>query len=172
MSEEIALRPAGEDDLPILNKLINDPEVAGEFAWFGWRDRQMWHTRLAENGLVSGEGGVLMVTRGGESAGFVSWRMRPCTPAAHYWEIGVAILPDARGQGIGTQAQRLLARYLFAHTTAHRIEANTEVGNAGEQRALEKAGFTREGVRRGIGWRDGAWRDGVMYSLLRTDPPV
>jgi RimJ/RimL family protein N-acetyltransferase len=36
----------------------------------------------------------------------------------------------------------------------------------------EKAGFTREGVQRGIGWRDGAWRDAVAYSLLRTDPPV
>jgi hypothetical protein len=29
---------------------------------------------------------------------------------------------------------------------------------------------TREGVLRGAGWRNGAWRDGVLYSLLRTDP--
>jgi L-amino acid N-acyltransferase YncA len=35
--------------------------------------------------------------------------------------------------------------------------------------ALEKAGFTGEGISRGIGWRDGEWRDGVIYSLLRTD---
>ena len=82
------------------------------------------------------------------------------------------MLPEARGHGYGTQAQRLLARYLFAHTTAHRIEADTETSNLGEQRALEKAGFTREGVTRGAAWRDGAWRDGVTYSLLRTDPPV
>ena len=27
-----------------------------------------------------------------------------------------------------------------------------------------------EGVRRAAGWRDGAWRDGVIYSILRTDP--
>ena len=59
--------------------------------------------------------------------------------------------------------------YLFAHTTAHRIEARTEAGNLAEQRALKKAGFTREGISRGIGWRAGAWRDGVTYSLLRTD---
>jgi RimJ/RimL family protein N-acetyltransferase len=61
---------------------------------------------------------------------------------------------------------------LFAHTTAHRIEAGTEADNIAEQRALEKAGFTREGVLRGIGWRGGSWRDGVLYSLLRTDPPL
>jgi RimJ/RimL family protein N-acetyltransferase len=54
----------------------------------------------------------------------------------------------------------------------HRIWAGTEADNIAEQRALEKAGFTREGVIRGAGWRDGTWRDGVIYSLLRTDPPV
>jgi RimJ/RimL family protein N-acetyltransferase len=67
-------------------------------------------------------------------------------------------------------AARLLSEYLFAHTTVHRIWAGTEVDNIAEQRALEKAGFTREGILRGTGWRDGAWRDGVIYSLLRTDP--
>jgi RimJ/RimL family protein N-acetyltransferase len=25
---------------------------------------------------------------------------------------------------------------------------------------------------RGVFWRDGAWRDGVLYSLLRTDRPA
>jgi len=24
---------------------------------------------------------------------------------------------------------------------------------------------------RGVFWRDGAYRDGVLYSMLRTDPP-
>lgn len=80
------------------------------------------------------------------------------------------LLPQARGRGYGTQAQRLLSRYLFAHTTAHRIWAWIETGNIAEQKALEKAGFTREGITRGAWWRDGAWRDGVIYSLLRTDP--
>lgn len=51
-----------------------------------------------------------------------------------------------------------------------KIAADTDIGNVAEQRALEKAGFTREGISRGIGWRDGAWRDGVNYSILRTDP--
>ena len=63
-------------------------------------------------------------------------------------------------------------RYLFEHTTIHRIEAATEAGNIAEQKALERAGFTREGVLRGIRWRAGAWRDEVLYSILRTDPPA
>jgi RimJ/RimL family protein N-acetyltransferase len=60
--------------------------------------------------------------------------------------------------------------YLFAHTTVHRIEAATETGNIAEQKALERAGFSREGVLREIRWRSGDWRDEVLYSILRTDP--
>lgn len=171
MSDPVALCPVTEDDLAILEKLTQDPDAAGEFAWFGWgprRFRQEW----AESRLLSDDGGALMVVRGDERLGFVTWRRRPTTPAAYCWNMGIGMLPEARGHGYGTEAHRLLARYLFAHTTVHRIEADTEVENIAEQRALAKAGFTREGVTRASGWREGAWRDGVTYSLLRTDPPV
>ncbi len=100
----------------------------------------------------------------------MNWRRKTATPTVYHWEIGIALLPEARGHGYGTEAHRLLVRYLFVHTPVHRIEAATEAGNIAEQRALEKAGFTREGLLRGIGWRDGAWRDGVWFSVLRTDP--
>ncbi|MDT0468458.1 GNAT family N-acetyltransferase [Streptomyces gibsoniae] len=51
-------------------------------------------------------------------------------------------------------------RHLFAHTTLVRIKADTEAENFAEQRALEKAGFTREGILCSIAFRDGRWRDG------------
>ena len=85
-------------------------------------------------------------------------------------EIGILLLPEHRGQGHGTVAQQLLADYLFSTTTAHRLEATTEVDNLAEQRSLEKAGFTQEGMLRGRGFVRGAWRDGYMYSRLRDDP--
>lgn len=170
MADELQLRPPDEDDLAIIEKLTQDPEAAGEFAWFGWHDPLRWRRRWAESRLIDGDGGVLMAVLGSRPLGFVSWRRHQATVAGFYWEIGIAMLPEARGAGHGTQAQRLLARYLFAHTTAHRIMASTEVANRAERRALEKAGFTAEGISRGVGWRDGQWRDGVTYSLLRTDP--
>lgn len=42
--------------------------------------------------------------------------------------------------------------------------------NLPEQRALDKAGFTREGVLRGAQWRLGSWHDMVLFSRLRADP--
>jgi RimJ/RimL family protein N-acetyltransferase len=91
-------------------------------------------------------------------------------------EIGVALFPEHRGRGIGTEAQRQLVDYLFATTPVHRIQAGTEAGNVAERRALERVGFRREGVQRGLYFRDGEWRDSVMYGLLRGDaqspPPL
>lgn len=170
MDDAVALRPAREEDLPVIEKLVLDPAVTGEFAWFGWFDPLRWRRYWDEHRLLGADGGVLMVVRGDAVLGFVNWGRKPTTPAAYCWEMGIAMLPAARGRGYGTEAQRLLVRYLFAHTTVHRVQAATEAGNLAEQRALEKAGFTREGTMRGIGWRDGAWRDGVLYSRLRTDP--
>lgn len=170
MADDVALRPTAEDDLPVIESLTQDPGVAGEFGWLGWSDTGL-RKRWAENKLLSGEGGTVMVVSGEQRLGFMNWRCRQ-VGGTHYWEIGIALLPEARGRGHGTRAHRLLARYLLAHTAVHRIEAVTEDGNIAEQRALEKAGFTREGIRRGCGWRDGAFRDGVIYGLLRTDPPV
>jgi RimJ/RimL family protein N-acetyltransferase len=172
MGDHVGLRPAAEEDLLLLEKLTWDPAVTGEFAQFGWYDLRQWRRGWIENKLIGDDGGVLMVVRDAERLGFVDWRRQPSTPGAYYWEIGMALLPEARGHGYGTQALRLLARYLFAHTTAHRLEATTEAGNVAARRMVEKAGYTQEGVLREVGWRDGAWRDGVIHSLLRTDPPV
>jgi RimJ/RimL family protein N-acetyltransferase len=44
-------------------------------------------------------------------------------------------------------------RYLFAHPPQNRIRAGISIDDVAEQRALEKAGFTREGVLRGLAYR-------------------
>lgn len=165
----VVLQPARESDLPVLERLTGDPEAAGEFSWFGWQ-ASPWPRRWEENRLLGEDLGTLMVVHGDERAGFVQWHRRQLPRTGYCWNVGIALLPAARGRAYGSCAQRLLARYLFAHTLAHRLEAVTEVDNIAEQRALQKAGFTREGITRGAGWRDGAWRDGVTYGFLRTDP--
>ena len=168
MDEVVALRPVAEADLPFLERLTQDPDAAGEYAWSGWRDLLRLRQGWAEDRLVGNDGGVLLIARGSERLGFVSW-FQVDFPPSYYWSMGIALLPEARGKGYGTLAHRLLIQYLFAHTTVHRIEALTEAENTAEQRVLEKAGFIREGVMRGVFWRDGGYRDGALYSLLRTD---
>jgi RimJ/RimL family protein N-acetyltransferase len=169
MDEQVVLAPVRDEDLTFLVQLTNDPDGAGPYEWFGWTDPHLYRHRWAENGLIGSMGGTLMVRRGQENLGLVNWRQVPVTQISHCWEIGIILAPAARGHGVGTRAQRLLVRYLFAHSLVNRIQAATEIINLAEQRALEKAGFTREGVLRGGGFREGQWRDGVLYSVLRSE---
>jgi RimJ/RimL family protein N-acetyltransferase len=84
-------------------------------------------------------------------------------------DIGISVFPAHRGRGHGSRAQRMLADYLFATTPVHRVQASTDLRNTVEQRALERAGFRREGVLRGAQWRRGEHHDLVSYARLRTD---
>lgn len=148
---------------------MNDPEATGEYEWFGWQDRWRYARLWERNGLLDDDGGVLTVRRQDETIGFVAWSKHVTARTSFCWDMGIALLPEARGRGYGTDAQRQLVRYLFAHTQVNRIEAGTNVDNVAEQRALEKVGFTREGVMRGAAYQGGRWRDGVIYSVLRAE---
>lgn len=106
---------------------------------------------------------------GTDRVGVVDWRKVHTGRSASGWDIGIQLAPEFRGRGYGSQAQQLLVRYLFAHTLVNRVEAITEIGNVAEQRALEKAGFAREGVLRGRSFRQGRYRDNVIYSVLRDE---
>ncbi|MFM7120606.1 MAG: GNAT family N-acetyltransferase, partial [Gammaproteobacteria bacterium] len=101
--------------------------------------------------------------------GTLSWHAVPYGPTARSraWSLGIGLAQPFRGRGIGTVAQRLLSDHLLQ--MAHRVEASTDIMNVAEQRALEKAGFTREGVLRGAQFRaDGRHHDLVMFSRIRA----
>jgi glycosyltransferase involved in cell wall biosynthesis len=123
-------------------------------------------------GLVAavrrGAAAVAVVLADGTVGGIASWRAQDRGgPPGGCYEIGLALLPEHRGRGLGTAAQRLLVDQLFGFTTANRLEATTDADNVAEQKALTRVGFAREGVLRGAVFRAGAWRDLVLYALLR-----
>lgn len=179
----IRLRPVEGADLVPLARFSTEPEALGELEWTGFRDPRCFRRRWEEDGLLGEDCAVLAVVLvDADFAGYVSWSAVPAVPARAApgrgspplrLEIGVALLPEHRGRGYGTAAQKLLVDYLFATTAVHRIQATTGTANVAEQRALEKVGFRREGVMREVDYRAGRWVDAVMYSLLRDDkrPP-
>jgi aminoglycoside 6'-N-acetyltransferase len=142
------------------------------YNWFGVRRPGGLRRRIEAGEDLTDDGGSFAIgRRAGHLLGDISWR-RLATgpgPASFCWEIGIYVLAAERGRGVGSQAQRLLAAYLFDTTLAVRVQASTDITNLAEQRALEKAGFTREGVLRKVQYRFGAWHDDVIYSKLRGD---
>lgn len=159
------LRPARSDERALLERWRREP--ASEFADLAdAADRP-----VQAEGRDAG-GGELVVTDGDDRPlGTVGWRQVAHGPnaASTAVNIGIALRPEAWGRGHGTRAQRMLAEYLFAQLPVHRVEASTDVAHVAEQRALERAGFVREGVLRGAQWRRGTWHDLVSYARLRSD---
>jgi RimJ/RimL family protein N-acetyltransferase len=172
---EIRLRPVTEADLDMFRRFVVEPGLIG-LDWTGFRDPKGVQRRFDTDSYLGEDDGRLIVDvaagteRGREPAGLVSYRRRYYGTQAFCWEIGIALLPEWRGQGIGWRAQAMFCSHLFENTPVQRIEAATHPENTAEQRSLGKAGFALEGVVRAAEFRAGQWRDGYLYSRLRTDP--
>jgi RimJ/RimL family protein N-acetyltransferase len=169
----VRLRDVTLDDADLIDAWNADPAASGEFNDFGGTPKLTDREALARGPLRNERNGQLIVERvaDGKPIGLVGWHAVGYgpNPESGAWNVGIALMPEARGQGHGTDAQALLATYLFETTDVNRVEASTDVDNIAEQRSLEKAGFVREGTVRGAQFRAGAYHDLVTYSMLRGE---
>ena len=169
----VRLRDVRLADADLLDAWNADEATRSEFNDFGEAPSRAPRDVLKAGPLRNEHNGVFIVERiaDGVAIGTIGWhrvRYGP-NPESDAWNIGIELRPQARGQGLGTDAQRQLADWLLANTNLNRVEAQTDVENVPEQRSLEKAGFIREGVTRGAQFRVGAYHDLVTYSRLRDD---
>jgi RimJ/RimL family protein N-acetyltransferase len=171
--ERVRLRDLTPADADLLDQW-NEQVEPGSFNDFGPRpptDREA----LARGPFRNDRNGMVIIERIADGApiGTVGWRrvmVYGPPPQSDAWQLGIELIPSARGQELGVEAQRLAADYLFAATPLNRVEASTDVDNKPEQRALEKAGYQFEGIMRRAQWRAGSYHDLAYYSRLRDDP--
>jgi RimJ/RimL family protein N-acetyltransferase len=167
---DVVLRLLLPDDAALL-EAEQTPEL-DPFNWHGLRRSGRLRARLESGEDVTAERGTFAISdSAGRLLGDISWRHIQTAPSAasSCWDIGVLVLSGERGRGVGSAAQRLVAAYLFDTTLAQRVQASTDIANIAEQRALEKAGFVREGVLRQYQYRQGQWHDMISYSKLRGE---
>jgi len=84
-------------------------------------------------------------------------------------EIGFILNRKYWRQGYMQQAVEAVISFAFTTLKLHRIEADTDVENAGSQALLDKLGFEREGFFRERWCVFGEWQDSVMLALLNPD---
>src|SRR5512139_728301 len=171
---EVRLRPVRLEDLDVFYTRfhVGGVEASGEHQWFGFTPDHGVRRAFEERGLLAGPDNMLSVVTGddgeddGRLVGRVEWLERRWgrKDTSLCWEIAVGILPDHRGKGYGTAAQRALVAYLFAHTRVERIQATTDPENVAERACLKKIGFVLEGTIRRAQWRQGGWHDQQLYS--------
>ncbi len=170
----VKLRDVTLADADLFDAIRRREQTEGGFNDFGIEPRPVDREALMEGPLRDEHTGVVLIERidDGSVIGTLGWRRVRYGPnrESDAWMIGIDLEPEARGHGYGSEAQRLAAELLFATTSLHRVEASTDVENLAEQRSLEKAGFTREGVNRQAQFRGGSYHDLVLYARLRSDP--
>jgi RimJ/RimL family protein N-acetyltransferase len=83
-------------------------------------------------------------------------------------EIGYAVVPEHRRDGIATEAVGLLCRFAFDVVGLRRVFALTAVDNVASTAVLVRAGFVREGRLRS---HDGGDVDTYFFGLLVDDDP-
>jgi RimJ/RimL family protein N-acetyltransferase len=76
---------------------------------------------------------------------------------------------DLWSQGYGSEALRLLIRYLFDHLNLHRVQLDTWSGNERAIRSFARLGFRQEGRLREAVWGPGRYFDSIVMGLLRSE---
>ncbi|MFC4242740.1 GNAT family N-acetyltransferase [Gryllotalpicola reticulitermitis] len=87
---------------------------------------------------------------------------------ARHAEVGIALVADARGRGIGTTALSQIVDFAFVRCNLRRVHLEVISSNVGAVRAYEKAGFVVEGRLREHAWVRGHYEDIILMGLLRS----
>ena len=72
-------------------------------------------------------------------------------------------------KGYASEAIMIMVDYLFLSKDLERIQAKADPENIASCKALEKAGFKREGILRKTFFCRGKWKDDCMFSILREE---
>jgi len=83
--------------------------------------------------------------------------------------LAVSVFPEARGRGVASRALRLGAVWGLQELGLARVAAETAVDNEASIRAIEKAGFVREGDLPVHCETHGERHDCVLFSLVASD---
>ena len=84
-------------------------------------------------------------------------------------EVGLSLLPAARGRGHGRDVLRVLLGYAFRSRNLRRVHLQTLASNEAALRAYRAVGFVEEGRLREAAWVEGAYDDVVLMAVLRRD---
>jgi len=85
---------------------------------------------------------------------------------AHSAEFGYWLAQSYRGRGLMPRVIRTFSDYAFQELRIHRLFATPFSSNLASHRALEKAGFQREGLLRHHHLKEGIYLDAIIYGRI------
>jgi aminoglycoside 6'-N-acetyltransferase len=155
----VTLRNSTLDDLARISTIRHEPEVEnrwgileeGELEEFLQDDKTF---------VVEAEDAIIGAIQYGEEN----------EPMYRHASIDIFLTTSRHGEGLGSEAVRVLARYLIEEREHRRLTIDPAADNAAAIRAYEKVGFRPVGVMRSYErGPDGTWHDGLLMEMLAEE---
>lgn len=169
--ERVVLRPVDMDDLDLCLQWYNDPElrsVMGASLPMSRSAEREWLERVTKHQGQSPEHLVFMIVFDRQPVGTIG--LHEINLVHRRAVIGIRIgEKDYRGRKIGRTAQELIIRYAFNELNLLRLRANIYEGNVPSIRIHEACGYRLAGRLPHWHFKDGQWKDDLIYVLSRDD---
>ena len=120
-------------------------------------------------GLMERGDPVFVALANGEVVGWCDIRRHLFPAHFHRGTLGMGVVPDYRGCGIGARLMDQALKQAFA-TGFVRVELSVRADNTRAIRLYEKVGFVREGVLRDAVFVDGEFHDAIAMALIDRGP--
>jgi RimJ/RimL family protein N-acetyltransferase len=164
----VEIRRARPDDADFLVELVTHEDVEPFLAAVRSKERGEVLAEIARSDEEPEAFGVFVIEVDGTLAG--TMRFTRANQRSRIADLGgLAVHPDFRGAKVADTAAHLFQRHLFDELGFHRVQMEIYGFNERAMRHAERAGFTREGVRRMAYWRNEEWVDSVLYGLVADD---
>ncbi|MER7725725.1 GNAT family N-acetyltransferase [Streptomyces sp. NPDC096323] len=137
--EGLVLRDWAETDLAAMPELFDHPDIAYWTPIVSPFGEEAARTRLDKARQLRAEGTTILLaitTDGGAALGEVMLRRAP-----EGTEIGYAVGPAHRGQGLAARAVRVMAGYAFEELGVEQVILEVEAENASSVAVAKKTGF-------------------------------
>jgi aminoglycoside 6'-N-acetyltransferase len=157
MGGRVVLRPGEVSDVERLTAILAEPEVGGRWGRFD-------EGEVADQFV--GSDTAFVVTLDGEVIGAIQYAEEE-DPMYRHAGIDIFLTASRHRQGLGSDAVRTVARYLFEERAHHRLSIDPAADNEAAIRAYERVGFHKVGVMRAYErGPDGTWHDGLLMDML------
>lgn len=165
-SEHLILRQLKVDDAPALFDILSDGEVMRY--WSSGPHAHIDETRsyIAWNAETEAGHVCWAITLDGRVA--LGWIIL-LPHRKNSFELGYILGRSHWGKGYVYEAACMALDHAFGNLAARRVMADTDPGNIGSIRLLEKLGFQREGYLRQEWETHIGVRDSLLFGLLRTE---
>lgn len=163
---DIRIVPTAEQYVEAFNRAMG--QIGRERRYIGWLDTPpLEESRAFVRRVLDGEGvQLLALDEHDELLGWCDVVRHAREGFRHAGVLGMALLPRARGQGLGYRLASATIERAW-DMGLERIELVAFMSNARAIALYRKLGFVEEGVKRRVRKVDGVYDDDLMMALLR-----